>query len=240
MNVVQLFINSALKTPDQLALTDGRQKVTYKSLYDQMLDTVSEFANQGIQKKRDRVMVVVPISIETYKTVLALWYIGATAVFMEEWAFKNHFYRHKTLLDCQAVILSPLIKWLTLFRSDFKSIPIRLSSKTRRIRKQSSYDICRNPSSAIISLTSGSSGQPKIADRSHAFLAEQFNALSRIDNVENRPTVLVGLPVVVFFYLGKGCQIILRSKRLLKPNRFKALLAKFRVTHISDSPSFFR
>ena len=137
MNIVQLFIDKAKETPHHLALVDGRKRVTYGELHELMLHSVHQFVYQGVQEG-DRVMVVVPTSVETYKIVLALWHIGATAVFMEEWAFKNHFHQHKSLLDCHAVILSPKIKLLTYFRSDFKSIPLHLSDKTFRTSEQPS------------------------------------------------------------------------------------------------------
>ena len=78
----------------------------------------------------------------------------------------------------------------------------------------------------------------KVADRSHTFLNAQFNALSRIDDIDSKALVLVGLPVVVFFYLGKGSTVVLRHKKLLKPRKMKAILNEYQVTHITDSPSF--
>lgn len=236
MNIVQLFIDKVAASPNQVALVEGQKKLSYRQLNEQVIHTVFQFRKDGI-KAGDRVMVVVPVSIDTYRIVLALWHIGATAVFLEEWAFRNNFHLNKNILACQAVVLSQKIKWLTFFRSDFKSIPIQLSCKIPKSQPGYLPDLNQNPASAIISLTSGSSGQPKIADRSHAFLKAQFKALTRIDSTSGNETVLVGLPVVVFFYLGKGCCVVLRHKKALKKKHLSTILKQNLVSHIIDSPA---
>ena len=92
----------------------------------------------------------------------------------------------------------------------------------------------------MLSFTSGSSGSPKIANRSHGFLVEQFNVLKEVTKCNGTENICVGLAVVVLFYLAQGNTVVLRtSKMLKKPKLLSQLLTKYEVNQLIDSPAKF-
>jgi len=236
MNVVELLYRQVKENPHKVALVESTKTVTYAQLGQSIQQTAYYFKSKSITKG-DRVLIVVPMSINTYRIVLALLYIGAVPVFMEEWAFKNNFYNNTQFVNCKAVIVAKKFKVIAWFSKTIRSIPIKLSSSkigedTIGIAKMDTND------SALLSFTSGSSGQPKVADRSHGFLLEQFRVLKEVTQCKGTENVCVGLAVVVLFYLAQGNTIVLRTSKLLKtPQKLNDLLKTHQVNQIIDSPA---
>ena len=71
---------------------------------------------------------------------------------------------------------------------------------------------------ALITFTTGSTGTPKAALRSHVFLNEQFKAL--LHEIQPKPTDIDMpiLPIVLFVNLGVGCTSIIADYKQTKPN----------------------
>ena len=236
MNVVELFIKQVEKNSLKIALVDNGKEITYLELLRRILKTASYFNSKSISKG-DRVLIAIPMSIDTYRTVLALLYIGAIPVFMEEWAFKNNFYKNIKLLDCKAVIVAKKFKIIAFFSKALRTIPIKLSV-SKSCDKPIDIVSLKENDTALLSFTSGSSGSPKIADRSHAFLIEQFRVLSGVTKCNGTENVCVGLAVVVLFYLAQGNTIVLRTAKLINDTQLLSnLLLKYKVNQIIDSPS---
>ena len=62
--------------------------ISFSEFEKQIKDTSNYFLNKGISKG-DRVLIFVPMSIDLYRIVLALFNIGATAVFLDELVSKK-------------------------------------------------------------------------------------------------------------------------------------------------------
>ena len=236
MNVVNFLIEKASQNPTKVALIDNGKTITYGQLLTEIKETASYFKSKNINIK-DRVLIAVPISIDTYRIVLALLYIGAIPVFMEEWAFKNNFYKHTKLVDCKAVIVAKKFRLIAFFSKAIRSIPIKLSS-TKKGNSSINLEQVQPNQTALLSFTSGSSGIPKIADRSHSFLIEQFRVLSDVTHCKGNENVCVGLAVVVLFYLAQGNTVLLRTKKIMNNNEFlNSNFKAFNISQIIDSPA---
>jgi len=236
MNVVDFLIDKASQNPTKVALIDNGKTITYGQLLTEIKETASYFKSKNINTK-DRVLIAVPISIDTYRIVLALLYIGAIPVFMEEWAFKNNFYKHTKLVDCKAVIVAKKFRLIAFFSKAIRSIPIKLSS-TKKGNSSINLEQVQPNQTALLSFTSGSSGIPKIADRSHSFLIEQFRVLSDVTHCKGNENVCVGLAVVVLFYLAQGNTVLLRTKKIMNNNEFlNSNFKAFNISQIIDSPA---
>ena len=236
MNVVNFLIEKASQNPTKVALIDNGKTITYGQLLTEIKETASYYKSKNINIK-DRVLIAVPISIDTYRIVLALLYIGAIPVFMEEWAFKNNFYKHTKLVDCKAVIVAKKFRLIAFFSKAIRSIPIKLSS-TKKGNSSINLEQVQPNQTALLSFTSGSSGIPKIADRSHSFLIEQFRVLSDVTHCKGNENVCVGLAVVVLFYLAQGNTVLLRTKKIMNNNEFlNSNFKAFNISQIIDSPA---
>ena len=236
MNIIEYFIAQAHNVPNKVALVDNGKTITYGQLLKRTKETASYFKSKGINKG-DKVLLAVPMSIDTYKIVLALFYMGSIPIFMEEWAFKNNLYNNIKQLDCKAVVVAKKFKLLAFLSKGIRSIPIKLSPSKSGSKTIKMCEL-QADSPALFSFTSGSNGTSKITIRSHHFLKEQFRVLSEVTNCEGTEAICCGLAVVVLFYLGQGNTIVLRTKKMLtQAESLSTYLDKFKVTQIIDSPA---
>ena len=176
-NIVELFLNAATEYPDNIAIIEKNKQISYRQLARSVKETTAFFRKKGI-KSGDRVLVFVPMSIDLYRIVLALFHIGATAVFLDEWVSRKRMELCCRLADCRAFIgIWKARIYGRFFSKELKKIPIRLGT---RFQKSSSLEEPENVSldhTALITFTTGSTGTPKAARRTHGFLKEQFDAL---------------------------------------------------------------
>jgi len=241
MNIVSLFLDAAKAYPDKLAIIDKKGEITFSQLEKEVRETASYFQSKGI-KKGDRVLVFVPMSNDLYRIVLALFYIGATAVFLDEWVSKSRMELCCKIADCKGFIGVFKARVFALFSRELRRIPIKLKMNKRGIRF-SEYEIVENDTTALITFTTGSTGRPKAANRTHNFLKEQFNAL--IDEIEPSPNDIdmPALPIVLFMNLGVGCTSVIPDFSMSKPERMKPgeilnQIIKQKVNRIISSPYF--
>ena len=201
-NITDLFFKAAEQYPKNIAIIEEEKKISYQELAEDVKFTAGYFKEKGIQKG-DRVLIFVPMSIDLYRTVLALFYMGATTVFLDEWVSKKRMELCCSIADVKAFIAIPKIKHLSFLSKELRGVPIKLGTKYTRKVKIESEEVNLNHS-ALITFTTGSTGTPKAASRSHHILNEQFKALS--DEIEPKETDIdiTLLPIVLFINLGIG------------------------------------
>ena len=243
MNITSLFISAAQQYPDKIAIIEKSGSITYGQLEKEVKATATYFRKKGIAKG-DRVLVFVPMSIDLYRTVLALFYIGATAVFLDEWVSKKRLELCCQLANCKGFIGVPKARIFSLFSKELRRIPVKL-----KLKKQGKFGIPMaetNPNlSALITFTTGSTGTPKAADRTHGFLKAQFEALlDEIDPQVNDIDMPV-LPIVLFVNLGVGCTSVIADFKMTKPEKMKpesiaGQIKDNQVNRITASPFFIK
>ncbi|MCE3295789.1 MAG: hypothetical protein K0R65_1503 [Crocinitomicaceae bacterium] len=242
-NIVSHFLEQADKFPDKIAIQYQDQAISYARLKSEVIQTAACFHSKGI-KKGDRVLVFVPMSIDLYRNVLALFHLGATAVFLDEWVSKKRLEACCDVAQCNAFIGVFKIRLLSIFSPGLRKIPIKLGSKLK-----GSANTAFQPENtfrgdtALITFTTGSTGTPKAAKRTHGFLNEQFKAL--IDKIQPRPDDidLTTLPVVLLINLGVGSTSVISAFKAAKPQKtdfsaISAIIDRFRVNRIIASPYF--
>lgn len=82
-NIMDYFYIAAKKYPNRIAIIEKNKEISFSKLEKEVEITVSYFQSKGI-KKGDRVLIFVPMSIDLYRIVMALFSIGAIAVFLDE------------------------------------------------------------------------------------------------------------------------------------------------------------
>lgn len=217
-NIVDLFFQAAEKHPEKVAIVEANQRLTFCELSTQVLDTAGYFQKKGIQKG-DRVLIFVPMGMDLYRIVLALFKIGATAVFLDEWVSKKRMEACCQVANCSAFIAVPKIKLLSFLSKDLRSLPIKLGLKYSPKKFSPTQTI--KSDTALITFTTGSTGTPKAAKRTHGFLNEQFKALiDKIDPQEN-DVDMPALPIVLLINLGAGCTSVIADYKASKPELFQ-------------------
>lgn len=202
-NIIQLFIDAARKNPERVALIHNNETISFAQLLADVEQTAAAYRNKGIHKG-DRILVFVPMSIKLYCTVLALFYIGACPVFIDEWVSLKRLKQCCETVPCKGIIAGRKILFILWFIGALRKMPYRLSTGLKNnITEPASVTKVNPTDTALITFTTGSTGIPKAADRTHEYLYAQYNALQPL--LSNDADVsFVSLPIVVLINLGLG------------------------------------
>lgn len=234
-NISNLFFIAAQKFPNRVAIVEKNQSITYKNLQQKVYDTSAYFIKKGIVKG-DRVLVFVPMGIDLYRIVLALFNIGATAVFLDEWVNKDRLEICCKIAACKGFIAPLKIRLLSYFIAETRKIPIKLSSsKTVKSIALNMADVNENDV-ALITFTTGSTGVPKAAKRTHEFLKYQFQALEPIMSKVEVEVSMTMLPIVLFMNLGKGKTSVIADFKVTKPSSFlpSSVFDQLKIHHVQE------
>jgi acyl-CoA synthetase (AMP-forming)/AMP-acid ligase II len=202
-----------------MAITERNNQITYGDLATEVFAYAGYLKEKGIGK-RDRVLVFVPVSIELYKTVLALIAIGAVPVFLDQWSSLKRLKQSAELADCKALLAGWKLRLLAFFISVFRTIPVKL--KPGKKGKPIIWaEAMERDDAALITFTTGSSGTPKAAWRTHDFLFQQHSALLKELKPEPGDVNMTTLPVFVFSNLAAGLTTILPDFNPRRPESQK-------------------
>jgi acyl-CoA synthetase (AMP-forming)/AMP-acid ligase II len=207
-NCVQLLCRHAETRPDRPALIwshvqDVRalaesgahplamQVTSYGELFDCASRLAASFEKLTIGKG-DAVILYLPMSPQLYAALIALQMRGATAVFLDSWAEPRQL-NHVAALTAPKAMMAAMPSFaLCADQPHIAGIPHRitphaaaaegfLSLELLMAAEDRTNGICavEGDDTALITFTTGSSGTPKGANRTHRFLAAQHYALSR-------------------------------------------------------------
>ena len=230
-NIVEILFENAQKYPEKLAIIHKKEKITYGKLTQDVKDYAQYFLSKGI-KKGDNVLIFVPMTIELYKILSAIFYIGATAVFVDAWADKNRLDQALTIVPCKAFIACPKAFILKFMSRKVREVGInlmfpsplekegRISMRRMSIRNSGEgYKIepATPDTTALITFTTGSTGLPKAAKRTHEFLLEQHFVLKKHLQPQENDVDLASLPVFVLHNLACGTTSVIPDFNPQKP-----------------------
>lgn len=242
-NIIQHFLLAVERWPDKPAIISEDTIITYAELNKLVDQAAFYYINKGIIKG-SRVLIFVPMGIDLYKIVLALFKIGATAVFLDEWVNNNRMELCCKVAQCNAFIGIFKARVLSIFSAELRKIPIKLGT---RIPVNNTAPIAvgdvNSTDIALITFTTGSTGKPKAAKRTHGFLQEQFNALTDKMQPQADDVVLTMLPIVLLVNLGIGCKSVICNFNAKQPEKMHAdkiiaLIQRTKVSRIIGSPFF--
>ncbi len=236
-NIADFFFETAKINGRKTAIIENSRSITFEALRREVINTSAYLQEKGIHKG-DRVMVFVPMSIDLYRIVLALFNIGATAVFLDEWVNKKRMEECLRVAKCRAFIGILKARVFAFFSSELKKIPIQLSTSYRSTSVIQCTSNTSHSDTALITFTTGSTGTPKAAKRTHGFLEEQFKALLEKINPKPDDIDVPMLPIVLLINLGAGCTSVIIPHKVKHPKlkRFTNQLIKQRVTRLVCSP----
>ena len=127
-NIVEILFENAEKFPAKDAIIHKNQKITYGELATDVRNYAAYFVENGL-KKGDNVLIFVPMSIELYKVLSAIFYIGATAVFVDAWTNKDRLSQALTIVPCQGFIGCAKAFVLKLMSKKVKDVPLNCLTK---------------------------------------------------------------------------------------------------------------
>jgi len=223
MTLLSAFASQLAQHPERAALIspDG-EALTYQELDSWAAALAQRYARAGVQANT-RVVVALGISNELYAALIALWRLGAVAVFPEPAAGLRGL-RHALRVTAPDFFIGPRrIALLCAVASGRLGLATPLPAARERA------DAKPPPSwpddhPALISFTSGSTGRPKGIVRSHGFLLAQQRALTPLLQPVDPTRDLVCLPMFVLAGLSLGVTSALPRGDIRRPPRQLAAL----------------
>ncbi|MBI1305162.1 MAG: AMP-binding protein [Bacteroidetes bacterium] len=239
MNIVNLFANAARSHPDNAAIIFQNKTISYSGLQSQVFKTAAYFQHKGISKG-DRVLVFVPMSPDLYRIVLAIFSLGATAVFVDDWAGLKRLSMCCRIAECKGFVGIPKAHLLRILSKEIRKIPVVLN-RNKMLNDGMEIIETGDDDTALITFTTGTTGIPKAAKRTHGFLKAQFDALTDEIQPGHQDIDLTLLPIVLFVNLGVGATSLILKEKISKPDEVNyenivSEIAKHRVNRITSSP----
>lgn len=243
-NVISFLDAAAREIPERAALTwhlsrgatgeaseadRSVESMTFGRLNERVCRTAAALAEFGVEKG-DRIFLFVPMSPDLYVAMFAVQRLGAAAVFLDSWARAAQVGQCIALVEPKAMIAPEAAYEYAAALPDVRLPDCRIvvgphrSSYAAALADMSACGghtpICpvEKEHTALITFTTGSSGVPKGADRTHRFLAAQHYAIDR--HLSYRPDDL-DLPVFPIFSLNNmagGVSTVLPAVDLARPD----------------------
>jgi olefin beta-lactone synthetase len=255
MNLVSLLTERAQQHPERAALIDscsGRDRtLSYGELSQKVSAGAGLLGKIGI-KRGQTVLVFQPVSIELYIFLLACFHSGVRVMLADPSAGRKFLSTCCLRLMPDAFFGSWKAQCLRLTISEMRQIKISICSKgwfpgtNSWLENSASASLVNvdDDEPALVTFTSGSTGVPKAAVRTHGFLLAQHRVLSKSLDFEDGEVDIITLPVFVLANLASGLTSVLAATNFAKPGTpdvqaIRAQCEKFRVTRCAASPAFF-
>lgn len=232
MNLIAQFTEIALALGEKSAIvsSDGRA-ISFRELDCLSGKLAATWREEGIEPG-DRVLIAMPVGIDLYAAIAALWRIGAVIVFPEPALGLAGLKHAVDIAKPRAFLASSYYRLLRVISPQVRGLKLQLVLTASAQALDETLDVSgEHP--ALISFTSGSTGRPKGILRSHGFLNAQNECLddllaSERDNERD----LVAFPVFVIANLGRGVTSVLPSWRPSRGDKLSAkMLERFTRQH---------
>jgi acyl-CoA synthetase (AMP-forming)/AMP-acid ligase II len=223
----------------------------YADLYAKVCGAAQQYKEAGMTAGQC-VMVFVPVSIELYIVLLGAMHAGLQVMLIDPSAgatFLRHCCRRKYPDAFVGVPKAHLLRLssasLAFVKHSFVVDGVIPFARELGIKEASADPFpCMADHPALITFTSGSTGFPKAAVRTHRFLLAQYVALHKALGLEQGQVDLVTLPVFALANLASGVTSVLADMNFAspadaQPDLIHRQCVKAGVTRCAASPAFF-
>lgn len=225
--------------PDKTALFDLNtgKKVTFTQI-DEKSNYVCDYLRKKNFKKGDKIVVFIPIGVEFYLILTAIFKMGIQAVFIDPYAGIEHINK-----CCEMILPDGIIGSRKTLLKGFFLKGIRKIEKKINYIKVMKYsekflinEKIEENTPALISFTSGSTGFPKIIMRTHKFLLGQHNVLEKNIKFEKETSVYSSFPIFLFSHIATGTTTFIPDLNWKKPaeSNFKNIVQQIMENNIQN------
>ena len=225
--------------PDKTALFDLNtgKKVTFTQI-DEKSNYVCDYLRKKNFKKGDKIVVFIPIGVEFYLILTAIFKLGIQAVFIDPYAGIEHINKCCEMISPDGIIGSRK----TLLKGFFLKGIRKIGKKINYIKvmKYSEKFLINEKieenTPALISFTSGSTGFPKIIMRTHKFLLGQHNVLEKNIKFEKETSVYSSFPIFLFSHIATGTTTFIPDLNWKKPaeSNFRNIVQQIMENNIQN------
>jgi acyl-CoA synthetase (AMP-forming)/AMP-acid ligase II len=261
-NVLAVLRDVAARFPERPALVmeddAGREaRITFAGLWERV-DRVSVGLRRCGLQAGDRAIVMIPMSIDLYAALLGLLKMGAVAVFVDPWIGARQIAAFAAFAEPRAFLGIPKSHALRLLDRRLRDIPVTVTTGGRlgalparrglaELEKEAGdgevHPVAPDDP-ALVTFTSGSSGEPKGANRTHGFLLAQHRALAAEFPARDGEVDMPMFPVFALNNLASGVTSVVpamdfRRVEAVDAARILRQMQKHRVATCTASPPFF-
>lgn len=213
-NIIEVFLDRAKETAHVPALIHEGKSLTYKDLLNDVLCTAAYYQQKGIIAG-DKVLVSIPVSIDLYRAILAIIYLGAIPVLPGE-SLDGDLLRDGLIkVPCSALIAPARLILYTSFSGPLRNIPLKIKSgKMNAAPAPFPQHQGTDSDVALITMTTRENAV-EISDLSHELILAQLTALKPLLQ-PTQDITLTTLPYVPLWQLALG------KTTVLPPDKFKA------------------
>lgn len=255
MNLFTILEEHAARAPDRAAIIGQAEHATFGGLELRATRLAGALAARGLARG-DRVAVLIPVSGDLYLVLLALLRIGATAVFVEPALGPAELVRCCERAAPRAFIGVWRAHLLRLRSRVLRQVPVAVVAGRGLVPGAVALDElirigspgavaapAEDPAAALLTFTSGTTGAPKVIERSHKLLHAQHQVLTAAFPVTATDRGLSAAPLFALHDLAAGAAVVLpagglRSGIPRNATRVVAALARHGVTLVRANPRF--
>lgn len=260
MNIAEILLRHTAERPDEPAvIEETRWRRTHQTTFAGLNEAAARAATllwrSGL-RPGDAVLVFHPMAAELYVALLAIFRLKLVAMFLDPSAGADHIARCCALHAPGALLASTKAHLLRLWVPALRRIPVHFAvgmlpvpgarpwSHYRHVPRHDDILACEPDTPALLTFTSGSTGQPKAAVRTHGFLLAQHRALERSLRLQPGEVDLTTLPIFLLANLASGVTSVvpdadLRYPGAIDPARVSAQVERHRPVSSTASPAFF-
>lgn len=231
MTIIDKIKDLRKQYPDNTALFDLKtgNKITFTQI-DTKSDEICSYLIQKGFKKGNKIVVFVPIGIEFYLILTAIFKMGLQAVFIDPYAGIEHINKCCEMISPDGIVGSGKTLLKGFFLKGIRKIGKKInyikmmehSEKLSIYKKNKNQKKIQNEkidgnTPALISFTSGSTGFPKIIMRTHEFLLGQHNVLEKNLKFEKETAVYSSFPIFLLSHMATGTTTFIPDLNWRKP-----------------------
>ena len=250
MNLVERLLARAAERPQQPAIIEGGDDrcTTYAQLADRSARAAGALARRGVATG-DHVLFLAPMSAALYVWLLATLRRGAVAMFLDPSAGRPHAARCLRMIAPRAFVGTARAHLLRLLIPELRRVSGQVhvdgwfEENLNRILPTAELAPCADDHPALVTFTSGSTGEPKAVVRSHGFLLEQHRVLEHAIALRPGAVDLTTLPIFLLANLASGMTSVIPAGDLRRPGAVDAQpilaqAARLGVESCGSSPAF--
>jgi acyl-CoA synthetase (AMP-forming)/AMP-acid ligase II len=256
MNIAEILLQRAAEFGDRPALVDVHRNRDRAYSFRELDFATGRVAGQlksANLKPGDGVLLLHPIAAELYLVLVALFRLGCVAIFLDPSAGRAHVERCCAIFPPKAFFGSPRAQLLRWSVPALRRVPKAFCPVWFPGTQQLDFLTAASPqpeiatlaaeAPALVTFTSGSTGEPKAAVRTHGFLLAQHRALAASLDKQPGTRDLTTLPIFVLANLASGVTSVLPDADLRAPGKIVAgpVLAQMerqKIQTTAASPAF--
>lgn len=242
MNLSNKLVEMNNKIPNKICINQNDKNVTFHELYEYVANFKVYLEKKGI-KKGQKILILVPMSIDLYISLFALWSIGAIPCFMDAGFIKNGM-KKNDFNDINGVIGITKYILYSNINSRLRNLKIKINvNSIYKLKYNNVLNVCdlEREFSAIYTYTSGTTGKPKIASRTHDFLNYQGEIIFKESNYEKSDIELSTMPIFTLSNINAGITTVIANGKFSdlgksKPKKIVKQIEKYKINRIMAAP----